>query len=75
MLRSHIFSDVSAYVGLVASVVLFFAGDLGTAIFSSSSIIAFLISIGYVLWMTWFFLVGRRLFSLGNGEPGGPPQC
>ncbi len=74
MLRSNIFSNVSAYVGLVASAVLFFAGDLGTAIFSSSSIIAFLIGIGYVLWVKWFYLVGRRLFSLGNDKPGSLPQ-
>jgi hypothetical protein len=69
MLRSRIrvFSTVSAYVGLVASAVLFFAGDLGTAIFSSSNIIAILIGIGYVLWMIWFGLIARRLFQLGQG--------
>lgn len=66
MLRSHIFSRVSAYVGMVASAFLFFAGDLGTAIFSSSNIIAILIGIGYVLWMIWFLLIGRRLFQLAE---------
>jgi hypothetical protein len=69
MLRSSIFSRASAYVGMVASALLFFAGDLGTAIFSSSNIIAILIGIGYVLWMIWFFLIGLRLFQLGPGQP------
>ena len=71
MLRSNIFSKVSAYAGIVASALLFFAGDIGTAIFSSSNIIAILIGIGYVLWMIWFFLIGQRLFQLGNGKPDG----
>jgi hypothetical protein len=69
MLRSRIrgFSKVGAYVGIVASVLLFFAGDIGTAIFSTSNIIAILIGIGYVLWMIWFCLIARRLFQLGQG--------
>jgi len=73
MLRSRIrvFSRASGYVGMVASALLFFAGDLGTAIFSSSIIIAILIGIGYVLWMLWFFLIGRRLFQLGQGKSDG----
>lgn len=75
MLRGHTFSRVSAYAGIVASALLFFAGDLGTAIFSSSNIIALCIGIGYVLWMVWFFLIGCRLFQLGHGKLGGPtPQ-
>jgi hypothetical protein len=64
MLRSSSFDKVSAYVGMVASALLFFVGDIGTAIFSSSVIIAILIGIGYVLWMMWFFLIGRSLFLL-----------
>ena len=69
MLRSRIrgFSKVSAYVGIGASVLLFFAGDIGTAIFSTSNIIAILIGIGYVLWMIWFCLIARKLFQLGQG--------
>jgi len=68
MLRSNIFSKVSAYVGVAASALLFFAGDIGTALFSSSNIIAVLIGIGYVLWMIWLFLIGRRLYQLGRLE-------
>jgi hypothetical protein len=48
-------------------VLLFFAGDIATAIFSSSNIIAVLIGAGYVLWMIWFFLIASRLFQLRNG--------
>jgi hypothetical protein len=70
MLRSHVFGQVTAYVGIVASVLLLFVGDIGTSLFSSSNIIAVLIGIGYVLWMAWFFLVGRRLLRLGDGKPG-----
>jgi hypothetical protein len=66
MLRSNIFSKVTAYVGILASVLLFFAGDIATAIFSSSSVIAVLIGVGYVLWMIWFLLIARRLFQLGR---------
>jgi hypothetical protein len=69
MLRSDIFSKVSAYVGILASALLFFTGDIGTAIFSSSIVIAILIGIGYVFWMIWLFLIGRRLFQLGFGKP------
>ena len=66
MLRSDTFNKVSAYTGIVASTLLFFAGDLGTALFPPSNVIAILIGIGYVLWIVWFFLIGRRLFRLGN---------
>jgi hypothetical protein len=72
MLRCNSFNRVSAYVGIVASALLFFAGDIGTAIFSSSNIIAILIGIGYVLWMIWFFLIGQRLLQLGQGTSDGP---
>jgi hypothetical protein len=68
MLGSTIFSKGSAYVGIVASVLLFFAGDIGTTIFSASKIIALFIGVGYVLWMIWFFLIGQRLFRLGHGK-------
>ena len=68
MLGSNIFSKVSAYVGIVASALLFFAGDIGTTVFPPSNFIAILIGIGYVLWVIWFFLIGRRLFQLGSDK-------
>jgi len=67
MLRSKIFSKPTAYVGIVASVLLFFAGDIATAIFFSSNIIAVLIGTGYVLWMIWFNLITRTLCQLSRG--------
>ncbi len=67
MLRGKVFSRLSSYVGIVASVLLLFAGDIATALFSSSNVIAFFIGIGYVLWMVWFFLIARRLYQLSKG--------
>jgi hypothetical protein len=68
MLRSDNFSKVSAYVGIAASALLFFGGDLGTAIFPASTVIAIFIGIGYVLWMIWFVQLGHRLFQLERRE-------
>jgi hypothetical protein len=51
----------------VASVLLFFVGDIATAVFASSKIIAFFLGVGYVLWMTWFLSITRSLFQLGQG--------
>jgi hypothetical protein len=65
MLRSNTFSNATAYVGILASVLLL-VGDVSVSI-ARSSIIAILIAIGYVLLIIWFFLVGRRLFHLGRG--------
>ena len=63
-LRSKFFGKVNAYVGILASVLLFFAGDIATAVFSTSNVIAIFIGTGYVLWMVWFFQIARRLFQL-----------
>ena len=69
MLRSNSFGQVIAFVGILASVLLL-AGDLGTTENSPSIIVAVLIGIGYVLLMTWFFLIARRLLQLGQGVLG-----
>jgi hypothetical protein len=74
MLRSDIFGKVTAYVGVVANALLFFAGDIGTAIFTSSPVIAILIGIGYGLWMIWFVQLARRLIQLGHPESKALPQ-
>jgi hypothetical protein len=66
MLRSNTFSKLTAYMGIVASVLLFFAGDIATAVFSSSGVIALFIAIGYVFWMVWFLLVSQKLYQLGK---------
>jgi hypothetical protein len=68
MLRSNIFGKVIALAGLVASVLLLW-GDLSTTPDSHSTIIAILIAIGYVLLLTWFFLIAQRLIQLGRGKP------
>jgi hypothetical protein len=65
MLRSDTFSNATAYVGILASVLLL-VGDVSVSI-ARSSTIAILVAIGYVLLIVWFFLVGRRLFQLGRG--------
>jgi len=64
MLRSNIFSKVTAYVGILANTLLL-VGDISTAI-SYSNTMAILIGIGYMLLMTWFFLIGRRIFQMGQ---------
>jgi hypothetical protein len=65
MLRSNIFGRLTAVLGILASLLLL-AGDFGTTANSHSTIVAILVGIGYVLLMTWFFLVGRRLLQLGQ---------
>ena len=65
MLRSDIFSKSTAYTGILANVFLL-VGDGGTA-FSYSNIFAIIMSMGYVLFMIWCILIGRRLFQLGQG--------
>ncbi len=66
MLGSNVFGKVSAYLGIVASTLLFFGGDIGTTIFPSSMTIAILIGIGYMGWIVWFALIGSKLFSIGR---------
>lgn len=65
MLRNNIFSKAVAFIGILASLFLL-VGDFGTVPNSHSSILALLISIGYVLLIIWFFLIARRLFQLGR---------
>jgi hypothetical protein len=63
MLRSNIFGKVVPFMGMLASVLLL-VGDFGTTANSPSTIVAILVGIGYVLMMTWFFLIARTLFQL-----------
>src|SRR5690242_16276747 len=65
MLRSRIFGRVVAFVGILASLLLL-VGDFGTTADSSSTILATFIGTGYVLLMTWFFLIAQRLFQLAQ---------
>jgi hypothetical protein len=68
MLRSDVFNKLTAWAGIIASALLFFAGDIGTALFSASYLIALSIGLGYLLWMTWFLLTSLRLLRLGHVE-------
>jgi hypothetical protein len=65
MLRNSIFNRVTAYMGILASVLLL-VGDFSAGVLHSN-IITTLFGIGYVLLVTWFFLISRRLFQLGPG--------
>jgi hypothetical protein len=68
MLRNKIFSRVTAYVGILASVLLL-VGDFTAGVLHSNTITA-LFGIGYVLLMTWIFLIARRLFHLAQNTKG-----
>ena len=63
MLGDKIFSKAAIYTGILASVFLF-VGDLTVGV--HSNIITILFSIGYVLLITWFFLIAQSLFRLGD---------
>lgn len=63
MLRYKVFSKIIIYAGILASVFLF-VGDLSVG--SRSNIITILFGIGYVLLITWFFLIARTLLWLGS---------
>ncbi len=63
MLRSNVYGKVSAWTGILASVLLLI-GDVSTTPGSRSDLVAVLIGIGYVLLMTWFLMVGRRLLLM-----------
>ncbi len=61
MLRSNIFSKVTAYVGILANVLVFglYVPTIGI----------FLSIISVVFLAIWFILIARRLFQLGHGKP------
>ena len=61
MLRSSIFSKGAACVGITANISLL-VGDIGTA-FTYSSILAIIMSIGYVLFAVWCILIATKLFN------------
>jgi hypothetical protein len=67
MLRSNIFKKVTAYLGILASVLLL-VGDFSAGVIPPLTIVATFFGIGYVLFSTWFFLVARRLFQLGSAS-------
>lgn len=66
MLWSNRFAKGTAMMGVLASGFLL-AGDMFTSFDAPSTILAGLLAIGYVLMTTWFFVISRRLFRLGQG--------
>lgn len=65
MLRSKIFNKVTAYLGILSSILLL-VGDISLGIVHSY-IIAILTGIGFMLMTVWFFLIAQRLIQLGQG--------
>lgn len=67
MLRSDVFNKATAYIGILASV-LVLVGDLSAGVVPPLTIVATLFGIGYGLLMAWFFSIARRLFQLGEAS-------
>ena len=64
MLSNEIFKKVTIYAGILAGIFLF-VGDLSVGI--HSNIITILFGVGYLLLITWFFLIAQSLYWLGSG--------
>lgn len=67
MLRNHGFNKAVAYMGILASVLLL-TGDFSAGIIPPSKIVATLFGIGYLLLMSWFFLIAGKLFRLDGAS-------
>lgn len=63
MLHSKVFDKGMALVGVIANVLLLI-GDLGTNPITASTLFATVIAVGYVLLITWFFLIAGRLYKI-----------
>lgn len=59
MLRSHVFSKATAYVGIVASIMMFVPPTAGT-------VGLYLSLISLIPTIIWLILIARRLFQLGR---------
>jgi hypothetical protein len=64
MLRSNIFNKVTAYMGIPANVLLL-TGDFSAGVIPPLAIVATLVGIGYMLLMTWMFLIAYMIFQIG----------
>jgi hypothetical protein len=71
-LRSSVFSKRSAYLGIAASALLFFGGDIATALLRSSVAVAALIGAGYVLWLIWLLSLAFGLLGLSGSRRAWP---
>jgi hypothetical protein len=66
MLGSTAFKKTTAYIGILASVLLL-AGDFSAGVIPPSPVVATLFAIGYVLLATWFFQVSGTILGLASG--------
>lgn len=71
MLRSTTFGKLTAYLGILASVITFI-DDLSTII--APSIADILLGIGGLIWIIWWILISRRLLQLGRPDKQAFPQ-
>ena len=70
MLRSAIFSRVTAYVGILANMLAVGSIAVGSTPLTFSPMVGGILSlISIVPLLIWFALIGRRLFQLGGGVP------
>lgn len=68
MLRNEIFNRATAFLGILASVLLL-VGDFSAGVIHSN-IITTLFGIGYGALIAWIFLIARRLLQLGQNKKG-----
>jgi hypothetical protein len=66
MLRNDIFNRSTAYMGILAGVLLL-VGDFSAGMFHLN-IIAIIFGVGYALLITWFFQVARNLLKISNAS-------
>jgi hypothetical protein len=60
-LRRGVGGVPAAITGIVASSLLLFVGDFGTAALQPSLFIALFIAAGYILWTVWLLIISLRL--------------
>ena len=67
MLRNGYFNKSLSYLGMLASLLLF-AGDLSAGVLPPTILMAAIFGIGYILLISWFFLIAQKLFELGRAS-------
>ena len=71
MLRGKVFSQATAYAGIVGFGLLFFFEILSSFVPSLHNVILILAMGGGLSSMVWYILIARRLFQLGLGDRRG----
>jgi hypothetical protein len=65
-IRGRPFERTSGYLGISSSALLFFGGDIATAIAQPSVVVAALVAVGYALWIAW---LGSVALGLSRRSP------